>query len=590
MKTILKYLLGLVAILLIAGAIVFFFFPGKIIDWTNASYASGAGVTKKTLSLNGETVHYFASEDADRDETVVLVHGLGDDKNSFLQSAAGLREDYNLILPDLQGHGANSRNNKLDYSIAGQVAYLHALLQELKVTRFHLVGNSMGGHLSAAYALKYPAEVSSLVLVNAPGITLPDAEVYTGFGEPLETKEDLANVMKRIMHEPPSLPGPIANHMIEQVNAGLDFTDNVMIPGIKGGEDFDLTGRLAGITAPTLILWGEHDPVVDYRVAEYMDEHIPLSRIQVLPNASHSPQLEHPAEVAAAITNFLNEKKATMIQSQKNTHAAKAQLYRWYTLYERELSQPRIANQLDILTEDVKIVSAAGEMQGRANYPARLAVYKGWKNAHHVEQVSVKEAEDGRLNLEADITYQVVKPDGEENRYTIHYNTFLTKNGEGNLPHFEELNLQPTGQLDPVPFEDAYPTNRMTSLMHYWLLNMEMLDGNVEPFREILADDFVLNFSTSSQLTTIAGLEEWLNGTPKQLKISSHIPNNFTVKTLGDNRYEVNVDFNWTGETLAGDGLKATTRHKWLVVDDVNERFARIKQADVSQVVALGPL
>jgi hypothetical protein len=219
-----------------------------------------------------------------------------------------------------------------------------------------------------------------------------------------------------------------------------------------------------------------------------------------------------------------------MLQSTKNSHAAQVQYYRWYQLYERDMFNPkRLAHQLDILDENVVIKSAAGEMKGRANYPERLAVYKGWKNAHHVQDVVVNDNADGSINLEANIIYQNIKPDGAESIYAIHYSTELNK-GEGLLPKFTKLTLTPTGELASKPFEDAYLINRCKSLMHYWLLNMEQLDGSVEPFKELLATNFELDFSTISEITKMEELQVWLNGTPKQLSISSHFPKNFSVK------------------------------------------------------------
>jgi hypothetical protein len=61
---------------------------------------------------------------------------------------------------------------------------------------------------------------------------------------------------------------------------------------------------------------------------------------------------------------------------------------------------------------------------------------------------------------------------------------------------------------------------------------MEQLDGNIEPFKQILSEDFVLNFSTAAQISSIEQLETWLNGTPLGLKQSSHFPENFSIKTL----------------------------------------------------------
>lgn len=589
MKRSLK-IIGLILLLLLAvGAITFFFFPGTIVNMTNSQFARAAQLEQKVISVNDYSVNYYVSKTKDKAETLVLLHGMGDDKNSFLQSAKILSEHYNLILPDLAGHGENERNPTLDYSIYGQASFLHDFLQELKIDTFHLGGNSMGGHTAAAYAINFPQGIKTLTLLNAPGVKLDDHVVYTGFGEPIKNKAELKKVLDRVFYKSPDLPGPIANYMIEQVNNSKDFVDQTLVPAIKQGKNFDLKKMVSKIKAPTLILWGAHDVVVKFNVAEYFHKNIPISSLELIDDAAHSPQLERPDRVANSIISFIKTPKTDLMKSTKLSHAAKVQLYRWYQLYERPFNQQRIDNQMDILAETVSIKSAAGEMKGKENYPARLKAYEGWQNAHHVQEVSVQEREDGSLALSADIIYQNIQPDGKQNSYTIHYDTDLQIQGE-ELPQFTQLHLQPTGTIENPDFEDAYPVNRTKALMYYWLVTMEQLAGDVSPFKEMLTDDFVLNFSTSSQITTLQGLETWLNGKPKQLKLSSHFPENFSVEKVGKNEYKMLVDFNWLGSTKTGQALKAKTHHEWLIVDDPNERFARIKQADVNQIEPFSPM
>jgi len=274
-----------------------------------------------------------------------------------------------------------------------------------------------------------------------------------------------------------------------------------------------------------------------------------------------------------------------LFKSDKTTlsHLAKAQYYRWYQLYERPMNEFRIVNQMDMFTDNITIKSTAGTMVGKENYPERLGVYKGWKNAHHVQNIEVITGDDGKTQIKADIKYQNIQPDGKKGSYTIDYLMNLENDLNGILPKLSEVVITPTGETKDT-FEDAYPNNRVNSLMYYWLANMEKLDGNVKPFEELLTNDFELNFSTSSQIKTLADLETWLNGTPKQLTQSSHHPENLIIKSIGENVFKISVAFDWYGIAKNGQKMKAKTQHEWVVVDNPNERFARIKKADVSQI------
>jgi len=274
-------------------------------------------------------------------------------------------------------------------------------------------------------------------------------------------------------------------------------------------------------------------------------------------------------------------------KSDKTTasHLAKTQYYRWYQLYERPMNASRIANQMEMFTDGIIIESSAGTMTGKESYPERLQVYEGWKNAHHVQNVSVITDENGHSKIVADIKYQNIQPNGKTASYTIDYTMDLEGNS-GQLPKLSKVSIKPTGESQDA-FTDAYPNNRVHSLMYFWLANMEQLDGNVKPFEELLTADFELNFSTSSKMKSIKELESWLNETPMQLMQSSHYPENLKIKIVNDTTYEVTVAFDWYGIAKNGQKMKAKTQHNWMVIDNPNERFARIKKADVSQIEAM---
>jgi hypothetical protein len=106
-------------------------------------------------------------------------------------------------------------------------------------------------------------------------------------------------------------------------------------------------------------------------------------------------------------------------------------------------------------------------------------------------------------------------------------------------------------------------------------------------YKEILANGFLLNFSTASQINSIDKLYAWLNGTPKSLLQSSHYPEKFSVKKIMDNEYEMTAEFDWHGMGKEGKKMTARTKHVWYIIDNPDDRFAKIKRADVTQVEVL---
>jgi len=105
------------------------------------------------------------------------------------------------------------------------------------------------------------------------------------------------------------MPSSIKKVLISQINDSRNYLNNTIIPQIKNGEYFNLKDEIYKIVAPTLILWGKHDSVVKFNVAERFDKDIPVSEIEIIENASHSPQLEVPERVASSINTFIKRTK-----------------------------------------------------------------------------------------------------------------------------------------------------------------------------------------------------------------------------------------------------------------------------------------
>ena len=233
-------------------------------------------------------------------------------------------------------------------------------------------------------------------------------------------------------------------------------------------------------------------------------------------------------------------------QQVKNNHLALAQYHRWYQVYEVPFNKARIDNQLDILADDVEISSTAGITKGKEGLEDRLRIFEGWQNAHHVKNTQVQLLDNNELSLEADILYQNIRPDDSRYSYTIHYTTTLQLR-ENHLPVFTKVKLEPTGTIDVPQFQSAYAENRAKSFMHYWLYLMETVAVNVDKFKELLAEKFELDLSTTSKIETLDKFDEWIGSIPSRIKDSAHCVKNFSFKENADNTINVSVDFEWEG-------------------------------------------
>jgi hypothetical protein len=210
-----------------------------------------------------------------------------------------------------------------------------------------------------------------------------------------------------------------------------------------------------------------------------------------------------------------------------------------------ENPETTIANQLDFLARDIKLKSGLGEGVGHDAYVQRIdQLPKTWKNAHFVRSSLVTLGVDGVISLEASLTYlnQGMKPDGSVRTAELTYAT----------------TLHPTDTVLPEFLLIEDPKRRL------------------EPFREVLADSFELQFS-SGPITDFRAFEQRFRGPASAVAASAHEIGNFSCERVDRTTYRVQVDFGWQGILPNDQRMVGKTRHRWTVVDDPKERFARIK-------------
>jgi len=189
---------------------------------TALNYEYGkADLSVKHLALNGKSIALLESPADPTKPNIVLIHGFGANKENWVRFAAHLTENYHVVAIDLPGHGESSKDLDLRYDIDDQVGYVHEILKELKIQRFHLAGNSMGGAISSLYAATYPEEVLSLWLFNPGGIYTYESEFNRLVKEgknPLivNNTDDFDQLMDFAMEKKPFIIWPITSVMAEK--------------------------------------------------------------------------------------------------------------------------------------------------------------------------------------------------------------------------------------------------------------------------------------------------------------------------------------------------------------------------------------
>lgn len=253
------------------------------------------------------------------DTPFVFVHGLSGSWQNWLENLPHFARHHRVIAMDLPGFGA-SPMPPWDISIKGYGRFVGDLLDTLEVPgAATVVGNSMGGFISAELAIEDPERVERLVLVSAAGLTIEHQRndlvlaalratetvvaAYLGWsvkrsGALVRRPRGRLLMTGFVIKRPDRLPWPLVWEQAKGTGK----------PGFVAALDaltsYPIRDRLEKIACPTLIVWGEDDHLVPVRDAYEFEKLIPDAKAVVWDDTGHVPQLERPAAFNRLLERF----------------------------------------------------------------------------------------------------------------------------------------------------------------------------------------------------------------------------------------------------------------------------------------------
>ncbi len=278
------------------------------------------GFELKTAKADDVTLTYMERQSSVKNaESIILLHGFSANKDNWIRFTKALDKKYHVIAIDLAGHGDSEQLLTTDYGLIKQAERLDAFMSGLKVDRFHLVGNSMGGAISALYSTKYPSKVSSLTLIDAAGINGKNSSEYfqalaAGKNPLIATDEASFDFrMDFTMSQPPLLPWPLYPAFVRITLARAELNEKIFSDMVATKEHLEainfqhnIKETIAGQNLPTLIMWGEDDRVLDVSAAAAFKQLIPAARVHIFEGVGHLPMVEIPNESAEVYQQFLS--------------------------------------------------------------------------------------------------------------------------------------------------------------------------------------------------------------------------------------------------------------------------------------------
>ena len=306
-----KFFLILITAPLIALALLYFLFPGRLVALGRWLLRKRGGTVRKSVTIDGRVWPYLEGGDPSK-PTLLLVHGFSGDKDNWSFLAPYLTRDYHVIVPDLPGFGENERNPQLAYDIAAQTARLKAFSDAIGLDRPHVAGNSMGGWIALRYALDFPDSLASLILLNSAGVNGANESDLQRQAANLDynplvlaSLEDADRLVAMVVHKPPFIPARFKPILYADGLKYRDQLDTIFWIIANEGRDHPLNDRLGEVKAPTLIIWGRHDRLIDVSCVAELEKGIAGASAHIFEHVGHVPMVEDPKATAAVMKDFL---------------------------------------------------------------------------------------------------------------------------------------------------------------------------------------------------------------------------------------------------------------------------------------------
>src|SRR5215207_9939938 len=270
------------------------------------------------LTLHGHRVRYLQ---AGSGPVVALIHGITSTADTWVPAMAGLCREHTVIAPDLLGHGASAKPRG-DYSLGAYASGVRDLLAGLGHDRVTVVGHSLGGGVAMQFAYQFPERTERLALVSSGGLgrevslllraaALPGAELvlpllvpgwlgravdgvgWAGARLGLRTRLDVGEMLR----------GFLSLNDAEARAAFLHSLRAVVDPGgqrVSGHDRLYLAENL-----PTLLVWGERDPIIPAAHGREAHALMPGSTLEIFERAGHFPHLDDPVRFINVVSDFL---------------------------------------------------------------------------------------------------------------------------------------------------------------------------------------------------------------------------------------------------------------------------------------------
>jgi pimeloyl-ACP methyl ester carboxylesterase len=259
---------------------------------------------------------------------VLLLHGLGGTRASLFETAAALSRSYRVHAPDLPGFGSSSKPRLAAYNAAWFADIMLGLMDGLRISDAHVVGNSMGGRVAIEMGLTAPERIRSLGLLS-PAVAWVKRGLYPilrllrpeiGLLPHAFRRSAVEGQFWSMFHDRDLIDPDVADLVVDEFqriyhSAGARYALLASARNIPLEAPFGPHGfyrRLADLEPPALFVWGSHDRLVPPSFGPHVRKWLPQAEQVTIAGCGHVPQVERPEETNELLLGFFGRVEASL--------------------------------------------------------------------------------------------------------------------------------------------------------------------------------------------------------------------------------------------------------------------------------------
>lgn len=233
-------------------------------------------------------------------EVLLLLHGLMGALSNWDDVVKEFSKSYRVVIPMLPIYD----QPLITTGVKSIAKFVHKFIHDLKLTKFIVIGNSLGGHVALIYVLAHPSAAKAMVLTGSSGL------YENAFGGTFPRRESYDFIKEKVeftFYDPKTATKELVDDVFQTVN---DRHRVVRILAMaRSAIRHNMRKDLGKIRIPVGLIWGKDDKVTPPEVAVEFNELLPNSDLVWIDKCGHAPMMEQPEAFNQALWGFLNKLK-----------------------------------------------------------------------------------------------------------------------------------------------------------------------------------------------------------------------------------------------------------------------------------------